>query len=271
MDVASGAKELRNRHEAARNAIRSGLSMPALPDGTYDVYSYDQADLFALGLKWSPRPVFQSYSAYTPKLAALNAAHLSGPAAPDHLLFAVQEIDGRLPALDDGASWVPILERYQLRAKGRRLLLDRNASPRKTRRQTVGTWRGKGWIELPPRTGLRMAAIRLDPRLPSVDWFRTSAPYDSIEVKLRGSDVTHAFRFIAGPAKEPFLFSPLVRHTGEFAALFDRCTALDPANDVRAVRILDADKREPGFSIDLYDVDFLDHADASRTDPLCRS
>jgi hypothetical protein len=37
------------------------------------------------------------------------------------------------------------------------------------------------------------------------------------------------------------------------------------------VRILDADKREPGFSIDLYDVDFLDHADASRTDPLCRS
>jgi hypothetical protein len=257
VDLAGGGKNLRDRHERQLEGIRSRLSYPSLPGGTYDIYSHDQAELFALGVQWSPRPVFQSYSAYTPKLAALNAAHVSGPAAADHLLFAVQPIDKRLPALDDGASWVPILERYQLREKGRHLVLDRSASPRKTRRQIVGTWHGHGWIELPPGAGLRTAAIRLDARPVSMDWYRTTPPYDAIEVKLRGSDAPRTFRFIAGPASEPFFFSPLVSDTGEFARLFDRCAAPDAANDVRAVRILDADKREIGFSIDLYDVDFI--------------
>jgi hypothetical protein len=271
LDLAGGAKDLNRRHETALHTLRSRNSLPPLPDGTYDVYSYDQADLFALGLKWSPRPVFQSYSAYTPKLAALNAAHVSGASAPDHLLFALQPLDDRLPALEDGASWVPILERYELRAIGSWLVLDRSTSPRATRRRFVGTLHGNGWIELPPRTGLRMAAIRLDARLPSLDWFSTIPPYDSIEVKLRRSNVLHAFRFIAGPAKEPFLFSPLVSNTGEFAHLLERCATPHSANEIRAVRILDPDQRELGFSIDLYDVDFVDPADASRAAPLCRS
>jgi hypothetical protein len=270
LDIVTGAKGLQLRHEQALEQTRERISVPLIV-GSVDVYPYDQADIFALGLNWNSRPVFQSYSAYTPKLAALNAAHLSGAAAPDHLLFSVEPIDGRLPALDDGASWVPILERYQLRSAGSRLLLDRSAEPRKTRRQSLGTRHGAGWIELPAGGGLQTAAITLDTR-PFSPWslFSTPPRY-SIEVRTGEAEPIRKFLFIPAAALEPFLVSPLVAATADFARLMNPCDAPGPANDVRAVRIVDSAGREVPFSMNLQAVDFIDHADPSRTHPLCRS
>jgi hypothetical protein len=61
--------------------------MPVLPvrgqgyhlqvHGNADVYPLSQTAVLASGLTCQPRPVFQSYSAYTPKLAEMNAAHRS--------------------------------------------------------------------------------------------------------------------------------------------------------------------------------------------------
>jgi hypothetical protein len=53
---------------------------------------------------YRPRPVFQSYAAYTPALAALNRAHLADPAGPRHVLFDAETIDHRYPLMDDAAS-----------------------------------------------------------------------------------------------------------------------------------------------------------------------
>ena len=41
----------------------------------------------ANGWRWSPRPVFQSYSAYTPALDQLNASHLASRESADHILM----------------------------------------------------------------------------------------------------------------------------------------------------------------------------------------
>jgi hypothetical protein len=210
--------------------------------------------VLAHGLRWNPRPVLQSYSSYTPRLAALDVAHVTGPRAPDHLLFAVQAIDGKLPALDDGASWLPILERYDLRTKGERLLLDRAAQPRPASTRPLGTWRGSGWIDLPDADGLRLAAFRVGAR-------EGAGLFDkrvgvSIELRLGAERRPAAYRFVPGAAQLPFLFSPHVARTQDFARLFDRCAADDAANAVRAVRILDAAGREVPFEIDLYAVAF---------------
>lgn len=40
--------------------------------GRVDIYPVDQSDLIASGNDWSPRPVFQSYSAYTPALGMVS-------------------------------------------------------------------------------------------------------------------------------------------------------------------------------------------------------
>lgn len=103
-----------DRAYAARLAeIRAEHPMPAL-DGPTDVYSTGQSVLLAHGMEWSPRPVLQSYSAYTPYLARLDADHLVGPRAPRNLLVALEQIDGRLPAMDDGLSWPRLLSLYDL-------------------------------------------------------------------------------------------------------------------------------------------------------------
>ena len=87
--------------------------LPAL-DGTIDVYSYGQACVVLNGLKWDPRPVFQSYSAYTPALATMNAEHLRSPNAPDHVLLRIEPIDHRLAALEDGNSWPSLIDDYEI-------------------------------------------------------------------------------------------------------------------------------------------------------------
>jgi hypothetical protein len=68
--------------------------------------------LLSNGLRYQPRPVIQSYTAYTASLAELNAAHLRGPRAPDWIVFDITPIDVRYPSLDDNLSWPELLARY---------------------------------------------------------------------------------------------------------------------------------------------------------------
>ena len=74
--------------------------------------------LKANGLRWSGRPIFQSYSVYEPILDARNVAHLSGPDAPDDVFLTFFPIDGRLAALDDSGS---LLSRIEDKSAKRRM------------------------------------------------------------------------------------------------------------------------------------------------------
>lgn len=81
-------------------------------EGPTDIYSFRQAFLIGAGFEWSPRPVFQSYSAYTPDLILKNASHLFGTKTPENVLFKVETIDKRFPSMDDGVSWPILLQNY---------------------------------------------------------------------------------------------------------------------------------------------------------------
>lgn len=97
-------------YESLKN-LQQQFFIPKL-EGTTDIYSYDQSFLLASDNTWSPRPIFQSYSAYTKKLAALNAKHIQHQNSPDNILFRIQPIDQRLPALEDGLSWPVLINNY---------------------------------------------------------------------------------------------------------------------------------------------------------------
>jgi hypothetical protein len=105
---------LRVRHESMLAQVRALRPLPA-GSGTSDLYNCRQDVLFANGRDYCPRPVIQSYSAYTARLARMNARWLRTDRAAQNLYFAPDGYDGRLPALDDGLSWPEILARYDLR------------------------------------------------------------------------------------------------------------------------------------------------------------
>jgi hypothetical protein len=105
--------DLTKEFAKAKGDIADKASLPVLT-GNVDFYEYDQSILLASDNRWNPRPVIQSYSAYTPTLARLNEQHLRSQDAPDWIVFDLQSIDNRFPSLDDGVSWPALLDNYTL-------------------------------------------------------------------------------------------------------------------------------------------------------------
>jgi len=115
-----------------RDAARdSGAALVPAVRGTIDAYPWGAAALIARGMRYTPRPTVESYIAWTPALADLNAAFLRGPRAPEWLWSGIGSIDGRYPLLDDAPSWLEMLRRYDVAAvASEHLLLHKRAAPR---------------------------------------------------------------------------------------------------------------------------------------------
>jgi hypothetical protein len=111
IDRLQGAPVLTARYAYATAMIRALTGFPA--DGrTADVYSVGASLPAFGGERWSPRPVFQSYSAYTPSLIQHNVEHLRQD-APDKIYWQVYTTDSHYPTLDDGASWLWLVGGYR--------------------------------------------------------------------------------------------------------------------------------------------------------------
>ncbi|HEX3463921.1 MAG TPA: hypothetical protein VHS78_07740 [Candidatus Elarobacter sp.] len=120
--VTAGFAFLRNpvaTEAAARAAVGAALAPDLLspelaarlrPGGT-DVLPWETAIVEANGLRWSPLPVFQTYSAYTPALDALDRNALAAHGA-EHVLYRYVAIDGRAPFGDAPATIAALACRY---------------------------------------------------------------------------------------------------------------------------------------------------------------
>ena len=70
-------------------------------DASIDVLGFEQAIALFNDFNYTPRPVFQSYSVYTPRLTELNADFIISDRAPEFLLLKLQVIDERPLLMDD--------------------------------------------------------------------------------------------------------------------------------------------------------------------------
>lgn len=114
--------------ERARTTAALPAIQRAVGDATVDVYNYEQGVALLNGLNFSPRPVFQSYSAYTSRLAARNLRHYQSAAAPAFLLWHHSTIDERFPTLDDAPLIAELPRGYrEVLTEGDFLLLQRTS------------------------------------------------------------------------------------------------------------------------------------------------
>jgi hypothetical protein len=216
---------LRNDFEKNLAAGRQESPLPSVA-GRVDLYSFNQNVLFAHALTYQPRPVIQSYSAFTPELAEMNAAHLRTGAAAGNIFFAVQTMDNHFPALDDGLSWLELLTRYDLRGatddKVTYLLLSRAPVPRQfhlTPLRDVAARFGEP-VSLPPATNAPIwVEIAFQKTLAGTlasTFFKP--PELTLTVSLADHS-QHCYRLIPGMTRTGFLLSPLILDTSCFAAL----------------------------------------------------
>jgi hypothetical protein len=207
----------------AMQMLKRKANFPVLA-GSTDIYPFDQAYLIASGNRWNPRPIFQSYSVYTPELCEKNRAHLFANGAPDNVIFKVAPIDGRLPSTEDGCSWPALLTNYRPdHIDGDFLFLKRDVGPTAALSLPVlsGTKRSLGDIILLPKTHKPIYAM-VDVRPTWVGrivniLFKPSPLI--ITFNMTNGEMIN-YRLISGMANSGFLISPLIQNTVEFALLY---------------------------------------------------
>jgi len=213
---------LQYRYDTTLAGLRSRNHLPVFP-GTSDIYSYNQSGLIASGNKWSPRPVFQSYTVYTPDLAKMNKEHLLGTKAPEHIFLGIEPIDKRLPSLEDGPSWPLLLQMYMpIENDDSLIILKHIPGSRELPMETLMNLSGNLGIpvKLPEVDGPLFARVEIRSSvigLLSGFLYKPTTLYICMELK---DGTRKQFRFPSGMAESGFILSPLVENSQDFYLLY---------------------------------------------------
>ncbi len=100
------------RLRGEKDAIELLKTKSTVGRSTVDVLGFVQAVALFNDFNYQPRPVFQSYSAYSPYLSRLNYDYYASGRAPDYVLFKLQTIDYRLATMDDPHVLRLLIQRY---------------------------------------------------------------------------------------------------------------------------------------------------------------
>ena len=202
-------------------------------EGTYqgkscDLYSYGEFDtLHKMGFTYLPRPVMQTYSAYTEKLLLLNRVHTSSAPA-DFLLFRLENLDNRYPMQAD-YSILPLCGKYVPEKmldgnRGELLLMKKDPAGKEKQLKKIReiSFTAGEIIELPAHEKkLLYAAFSVEysllGRMISLLW-RVPPPVLHLETE-KGN--CYSKDLIGSMGKVPFLFSPALWTTKEFQMLWD--------------------------------------------------
>jgi hypothetical protein len=266
--------DLRKQYDLRNAAIRTGFSVPPLT-GTTDVYSFNQSWLLASGNTWAPRPVTQSYSAYTPELAELNLQHLKGANAPDNILFRVEPIDGRLPSLEDGLSWPALINGYSLwKLEGQSAYLRKRTTDNKDITGVeVNLYDGRHQfgeeVALPESSDPLFARIDIQPTLLGrVSSILYKLPELHMAMRLRDGRVNN-YRVISSMMKTDFLITPLVKNTEEFLLLAAGGSKYLTGNEVKNITMSSGDHAglfwSKTYSISVRKLNLLKNSDAENS------
>ncbi|MBC7489465.1 MAG: hypothetical protein H7240_05215, partial [Glaciimonas sp.] len=204
-------------------SLNAQKNFPVL-NGTTDIYSYDQALLIASGNTWNPRPIFQSYSVYTPELAEINKKHLLSDKAPNNIFFKIEPIDNRLPALEDGASWPTLLTEYSLTTQSNGYLYlrhkENHLQPNEETFVRSGTYSFGDFVPVPSGDSPIFAELTVTSSLIGRLIGILYKPAQlQIELQLKNGKTT-TYRLISGMAKSGFIVNPLIESTDEFGLLY---------------------------------------------------
>jgi len=206
---------MRKEQEKIRRAELTRLRQ-IIGEGAVDVFGYNQSFALHNRLNYRPRPVFQSYTAYSPPLMRLNEQfYLSAVSAPDYALFRLSTLYERFPPVEDALVLRLLLQNYEpVEAEGPFLLLKlKSCTPSRLTLLREGTAQPGEPIELEAFGGLDLwLEITLESTLLGrMRQFLYKPPQVWLKVEGDGSE-GRADKFWA-PARmleAGFLASPLV-------------------------------------------------------------
>jgi len=234
-----------------------------------DMVTWEQGVVLLNHFNYAPRPVFQSYSAYTPRLARLNEAYFLGADAPPFVVFRLDSSDNKVPMSEDGLALLALLKVYRPALSEREfLLLQREGGTAADVTALVPDGQKETAIvgaETPIRTTAAPTIAFIDVELTVIGRIYTALFREAeLDIDLNTDDGQRfRYRFTRPSAPAGFLLNPLVRSTQDWIRLYFS-KALPR---IRSIRI-DAQSGwerllfQPTFSLAFERLDML-HADSS--------
>lgn len=194
---------------------------------TVDVFGSRQGFVFGTAMRWQPRPVFQSYSAYETHLLEINAAFYRGPRAPQFVLLEGDLLDDRLPTACDTLAIQEVLRRYDyVRTENGFAMLIRSQRPREAApRPTLleGAYPISEWIDLPPfDSGCRVLHLDLRPTLAArAQSFLYHVDLPRLDVEMTNG-TTGRFRIVPDALRAGVLIDPLCLYADDWSRFFSK-------------------------------------------------
>lgn len=212
----ASSRNARANYNPAHSYLNDSDLSEVIGGRTVDMHGYNQAKLIANSLNFVPRPALQSYSAYTPLLTHLNAAHLQRPDGPEVVVMDYTAIDKRYPPLEDAAAFRQLLFGYRLvNVIENTLVFERTQaqapSPLSEPPQQVIHATLEESIEL-PRTNSALLWVSFDFEKTisgRIQEFFYKLPTPVLTIETSTGDFLH-FNLPYKMARTPFLVSPIV-------------------------------------------------------------
>jgi hypothetical protein len=208
---------------AALEEVRRLHPIAARARGRVDLYPARFLVALAPGLDYAPRPVWQSYAAFTPELLERNTARLRGESPPDSVLVQLDPVDGHLATQEDGPSWPLLRAGYDVVGRDEyTLLLARRAAPRRARVEPLSAARvGFGaLVEVPPG-GPVWATIDVQPTLTGRA-LRAAWKAPPLILQVNHADgVATLHRFVRATGRAGFVLSPAFRTFDDLVTFFE--------------------------------------------------
>jgi hypothetical protein len=213
--------------EEESSAVDLPRTRSAVGNGTVDVYDFSIGIALLNGLRLSSRPVFQSYSAYTPSLEGINLKFFQSPRAPDYLLWKGEDVDARYPGQDDAQLVSALPGHYEAMFEEGGYWLFRKRSPV----SDVPSLRGlmiirtvmlSDEIELPSSTG-HAIWLHADP-IPTPSGRLRGILYKPALINIATTDErgeTKTWRLVPQIAKDGFILVPTLADGRDLALLME--------------------------------------------------
>jgi hypothetical protein len=206
-------------------------------NGTVDIYPWDQSFVIAHRLDFRPRPLFQSYSVYTPYLIEKNIEFLKSNRAPETIIFAIKEIDGRAPFMMEGASWLDLMKLYDIvDTRGEFLILKKSKIKKdyhltQYKKQTVKFGQS---IEIDSQKAVYAKIDIKKSFYGKVTNTLFKSPVLNIELTFDNGN-KQSYRIIPGIASSGFILSPSITNINDFFGF-----AIDKVknNNIKSIKLI---------------------------------
>jgi hypothetical protein len=222
----------------------------AVGRGTVDALTMDDSRILLNGLAFHPRPVIESYGAYTPSLAEADARFFASADAPQFVAVTMSTIDGHPAAMDDGPALAEIVRRYAV------VRFTPNYTLARLRRPADGAAAaacpivataspGFGEEVAVPDGGGHPVWIEVEFHPTLLGRIRTLL-YHAAELRMSvttANGVNFSYRILPGMSRSGFFAQPWISNHGDFAALLNGAAIVS----LRSVTFSCAGARGPLF------------------------